>query len=328
MKDEKTFAMRLSMVYELKKTTGVDRRSAEFKKPDPSPSPMVVTNAGLDGSGHSHAMGHLEYVLVPKPFVEMAVALVLEQGDVWDEGVSSLLSDPPIPAENLARALLPDSVGHRKTMRRRLTAIFSADVVGFCRLMNENEVATVSRLTSYRQLMTAHIETYRGRVVDSAGDNLLAEFPSVVDAVQCAVRVQRGFQELNKALPENHRMEFRIGINLGEVIDQGDRIYGDGVNIAARLQGIADPGGLCISETAYDQIENKLPLEYEYLGKREVKNIPKPVTAYRVVLERKRLRNSKEDRGIPESPRRKLLGVLNSVFCLFTGSKLSAAHKP
>jgi adenylate cyclase len=132
--------------------------------------------------------------------------------------------------------------------------------------------------------MASLIKQHRGRVVDSPGDNLLAEFSSVVDAVQCAVAVQTEIQTRNAELPDNRRMEFRIGINLGDVIDEEDRIYGDGVNIAARLEALADPAGICVSKTAFDQIETKLPLGYEYLGEQSVKNIPKPVGAYRVLM--------------------------------------------
>jgi adenylate cyclase len=170
-------------------------------------------------------------------------------------------------------------------VKRKLSAILSADVEGYSRLMAEDEVATVQTLTTYREVMTGLIQQHRGRVVDSPGDNLLAEFSSVVDAVQCAVAVQKEFQARNAELPEERRMEFRIGINLGDVIEEGDRIYGDGVNIAARLEALAEPGGICISKTAFDQIETKLPLGYEYLGNQTVKNIPKPVGAYRVTME-------------------------------------------
>jgi adenylate cyclase len=169
--------------------------------------------------------------------------------------------------------------------KRKLTAILSADVAGYSRLMAEDESATVKTLEAYREVMSTLIMQHRGRVIDSPGDNLLAEFTSVVDAVQCAVAVQKEFQARNAELPENRRMEFRIGVNLGDVIEEGERIYGDGVNIAARLEALADPGGICISKTAFDQIETKLPLGYEYLGEQEVKNIPKPVAAYRVLLE-------------------------------------------
>jgi len=169
--------------------------------------------------------------------------------------------------------------------KRKLTAVFSADVAGYSRLMGEDEAATVKTLETYKQVMFTLIKQHRGRVIDSPGDNLLAEFASVVDAVQCAVAVQKELQARNAELPENRRMQFRIGINLGDVIEEGDRIYGDGVNIAARLESCADPGGICVSKTAFDQIESKLPLGYEFLGEQEVKNIAKPVGAYRVLME-------------------------------------------
>jgi adenylate cyclase len=169
--------------------------------------------------------------------------------------------------------------------KRKLTTVFSADVAGYSRLMAEDESATVKTLETYREVMASLIKQHRGRVVDSPGDNVLAEFASVVDAVQCAVAVQKEFQARNLELPENRRMEFRIGINLGDVIEEGERIYGDGVNIAARLEALADLGGICVSKTAFDQIETKLPLGYEFLGEQIVKNIPKPVGAYRVLME-------------------------------------------
>ncbi|MBL7217954.1 MAG: adenylate/guanylate cyclase domain-containing protein [Desulfobacteraceae bacterium] len=148
-----------------------------------------------------------------------------------------------------------------KDFKRKLSAIFSADVAGYSRLMGEDEAATVEAITTYREIMGGLIRQHRGRVVDSPGDNLLAEFASVVDAVQCAVAVQKEFQARNAGLPENRKMELRIGINLGDVIEEEDRIYGDGVNIAARLEALADPGGICVSKTAFDQIETKLPLD-------------------------------------------------------------------
>jgi TolB-like protein/class 3 adenylate cyclase/Flp pilus assembly protein TadD len=167
--------------------------------------------------------------------------------------------------------------------KRRLTAILSADVEGYSRLMREDEEATVRTITTYRTAVTHLIQQYRGRVVDSPGDNILAEFSSVVDAVNCAVEIQRELAERNVELPENRRMQFRIGINLGDVLEEGERIYGDGVNIAARMEGLAEGGGICISGTAYDAVETKLGLEYEYLGEQQVKNIPKPVRVYRVL---------------------------------------------
>jgi adenylate cyclase len=169
--------------------------------------------------------------------------------------------------------------------KRKLTAILSADAVEYSRLMGEDEEATVRILTAYREVLSTLIQQHNGHVLDSPGDNLLAEFVSVVDAVQCAVAVQKEIKARNDELPENRRMQFRIGINLGDVIQEEGRIYGDGVNIAARLEGLAEPGGICISKTAFDHIETKLPYGYEFLGDQTVKNIPKPVGAYRVLME-------------------------------------------
>jgi len=167
-------------------------------------------------------------------------------------------------------------------MERKLAAIFSADVKGYSRLMGDNEEATIRTLTAYRQVMTTLIQQHRGRVVDSPGDNLLAEFASAVDAVQGAVAIQQELKVRNADLPAHRRMEFRIGINVGDVVTEDERLYGDGVNIAARLEGLAEPGGLCISGTVHDQVENKLALSYEYLGEQTVKNIEKPVRVWRV----------------------------------------------
>jgi adenylate cyclase len=167
-------------------------------------------------------------------------------------------------------------------MERKLAAILSADVKGYSRLMGEDEVATIRTLTTYREVMGALIRQYHGRVVDSPGDNLLAEFASVVDAVQGAMEIQRALKARNADLPAPRRMEFRIGLNLGDVVVEGERIYGDGVNIAARLEGLADGGGICISGSVYEQVESKLALTYEYMGEQTVKNISKPVRVYRV----------------------------------------------
>lgn len=169
-----------------------------------------------------------------------------------------------------------------ESFKRKLTAILSADVEGYSRLMGEDEDATIRTLTAYRELMSTLIQKHRGRVVDSPGDNLLAEFLSVVDAVRCAVEVQEELRVRNAELPENRRMVFRIGINLGDVVEEGERIYGDGINIAARVEGIAEGGGICISGTVYDSIKNKLSLSYESLGEHTVKNIKEPVRVYRM----------------------------------------------
>ena len=169
--------------------------------------------------------------------------------------------------------------------KRKLSAILSADVKGYSRLMREDELSTVRTLEAYREVMTTIIQRYRGRVVDSPGDNLLAEFASVVDAVESAVEIQEKLKSRNDELPENRRMPFRIGINLGDVIEEGERIYGDGVNIAARVEGLAEAGGICVSGTVFEHVKDKLGFGYEYLGEQEVKNIPEPVRIYRVRME-------------------------------------------
>jgi class 3 adenylate cyclase len=156
--------------------------------------------------------------------------------------------------------------------KRKLTAILSADVVGYSRLMGDNEDATIRTLTNYREVMGNLIQLHRGRLVDSTGDNLLAEFASAVDAVNCAVEIQKKLTERNADLPDGRKMQFRIGVNVGDVVKKEDRIYGDGVNIAARVEKVAKAGGICISGRVYDQVENKLELSYEFLGEQKVKN--------------------------------------------------------
>jgi len=170
-------------------------------------------------------------------------------------------------------------------VKRKLTAILSADVKGYSRLMGADEEWTLRTLNAYKEVMGSLIQQHRGRVVGTEGDRVLAEFASVVDSVQCSVEIQQVLRAKNAMLPENRRMEFRIGINLGDVIEEGNTIYGDGVNIAARLEGLAEAGGICISESAYQQIENKLPLRYDYLGEHAVKNIAKPVRVYKAQIE-------------------------------------------
>jgi len=174
-----------------------------------------------------------------------------------------------------------------KDVKRKLTAILSADVQGYSRLMGDDEQATVETITAYRKVMTDLIQGHHGRVVDAKGDNVLAEFSSVVDAIQCAVEIQKELKVKNADLPEQRRMAFRIGVNLGDVIEKEDTIYGDGVNIAARLESLADGGGICISGTAFDQVGKKLSLGYEYLGEQTVKNIEKPIRVYKVLVDPK-----------------------------------------
>jgi adenylate cyclase len=168
---------------------------------------------------------------------------------------------------------------------RKLAAILSADVVGYSRLMAEDEAGTIRTLTDYREAIRTLVEQHHGRVVDAPGDNLLAEFPNALDAVQCAVEIQGVLRVRNQSLPEPRRMLFRIGVHLGDITLEGERVYGDGVNIAARLEGLAEPGGICISATVQEQVESKFDVGFEDLGEQEVKNIPRPVRVYRIRTE-------------------------------------------
>ena len=170
--------------------------------------------------------------------------------------------------------------------RRKLAAILSADVFGYSRLMQDDEAATVETLTKYRNVYSDFVTRHDGRVVDSPGNNILAEFDSPVEAVQCAVEIQRELGRRNLQLAEHRQMHFRIGINLGDILSRDDgTLYGDGVNIAARLEGMAEPGGICLSETVYMQIDGKVEATFENFGGHKVKNITKPVRTYRVVMD-------------------------------------------
>src|SRR5712664_1766676 len=170
-------------------------------------------------------------------------------------------------------------------VERKLTAILCADVYGYSRLMGGDEEATLVTLTAHRKIIDSLIEQHHGRFVNSAGDSVLAEFASVVEAVNCAVDIQTALKAENARLPPERRMEFRIGVNLGDVMVEGDQIYGDGVNVAARLESLAEPGGICISGSVHEQLGNKLALSYEDLGEQAVKNIAKPVRVLRLMLE-------------------------------------------
>jgi class 3 adenylate cyclase/pimeloyl-ACP methyl ester carboxylesterase len=171
-------------------------------------------------------------------------------------------------------------------VERHLAAILAADVAGYSRLMGADEVGTLARLTTHRrELLNPAIAMHRGHIANTAGDSVLAEFASVVDAVTCAIAIQRGMSERNTQLPSDQRVEFRIGINLGDVLAEGTDIFGDGVNVAARLQSIADRGGICISRQVLDQVEGKLDLTYRELGRQNLKNIAKPVEVYAIHLD-------------------------------------------
>jgi adenylate cyclase len=172
-----------------------------------------------------------------------------------------------------------------ESFKRKLTAILSADVIGYSLLMRDDEEATVRNIAAHRVLISDIIQQHHGRVVDSPGDNILAEFASVVNAVNGAIKIQQEIKKNNKDTAEDRRMEFRIGINLGDVIEEEERIYGDGVNIAARVEGLAAAGGISISGTVYEHIKDKLSLGYHFLGEQNVKNIPEPVRIYRLLTE-------------------------------------------
>ena len=166
---------------------------------------------------------------------------------------------------------------------RRLTAILAADVAGYSRLMGQDEEGTHERLKAHlRDLIEPKIAEHRGRIVKNTGDGLLAEFQSVVGAVRCAVEIQRGMAEREPQVPDQQRIRFRIGINLGDVIAEEHDIFGDGVNVAARLEALAEPGGICVSRVVRDQVRDRLDYAFEDLGEQQVKNIARPVRVYRV----------------------------------------------
>lgn len=175
--------------------------------------------------------------------------------------------------------------GNEYQYKRRLAAILSADVKGYSRLMGKDELHTIRTLNESRELIAASVGKHQGRIVDSTGDNILSEFDSVVNAMMCAVSMQKEIYDKNAEIPNNRKMLFRVGINLGDIIIDDDRIYGDGVNVAARIEALADGGGICISKNVYDQVKNKVNLKFEYLGEKAVKNISDPVQVYKVDME-------------------------------------------
>ena len=186
-------------------------------------------------------------------------------------------------------------------VERRLAAIFAADVAGYSRLMGEDEEGTHERLKAHlRDLVDPKIKEHRGRVVKNTGDGMLAEFSSVVEAVRCAAEVQRGMAERNAETPEDKRITFRVGINLGDVIAEPNDIYGDGVNVAARLEGLAEPGGICVSRVVRDQVHDKLDFAFEDMGEQQVKNIARPVRVYRIPLAE--MARTKAPLPLPDKP--------------------------
>jgi adenylate cyclase len=195
---------------------------------------------------------------------------------------------------------------------RKLTAIMSADIKGYSILMADDEVFTIKMLNEYRSIMSNCIGQYNGRVVDSPGDNVLAEFASAVDALQCAVEIQKKLKKENDRLVQSKRLEFRIGVNIGDVILDGNRIYGDGVNVASRIEGLAEPGGVCLSKSAYEQIKKKLDFGFEYMGEHPVKNISEPVSVYKVLVDSERSQPLVEEQlELPDKPSIAVLPFVN-----------------
>jgi adenylate cyclase len=168
------------------------------------------------------------------------------------------------------------------SIKRRLAAILAADIAGYGRLMGKDEAATVRDLKGHQAVILPLVSRHGGRIIDTAGDGILAEFPSVIGATECAVEIQTVMAARNEDVPEHRRMLFRIGINLGDVIHDETRIYGDGINVAARLEGLAEPAGVLVSRAVHDQVRDRLDLAFEDLGERELKNIARPVRVYRV----------------------------------------------
>src|SRR5213079_65703 len=175
-------------------------------------------------------------------------------------------------------------MAEERLLNRRLAAILAADIAGYSRLMHEDEAATVRDLKAHQSVILPLIGRHGGRVIDTAGDGILAEFPSVIGATECAVQIQTVMAERSAGVPEHRRMRLRVGINLGDVIHDDARIYGDGINIAARLETLAEPGGVLVSSTVYDHVRGKLPFTFVDAGERQLKNIEQPVRTYRVLI--------------------------------------------
>ena len=205
---------------------------------------------------------------------------------------------------------------------RKLSAVLYADVVDYSRLTGKDEEGTHRRLSEYLDLLSDHIEDHHGRVVHYAGDAVLAEFDTVVDAVSCGVDIQNDLHARNEALPEDQRVWFRIGVNLGDVIVDRHDIYGDGVNIAARLEGLADPGGICLSGTVHDALGNRLELGYAYMGEQQVKNIAQPVRTYRVIFDWTEPARDPVFGAAVRSARRKL-ALFGSVIVMMTAAAVA-----
>ena len=208
----------------------------------------------------------------------------------------------------------PPKDEQQPSLERKLATIMMADVAGYSRMMGENEERTVQILRGHREIFDALLQLHHGRIFNTAGDAILAEFPSAVEAVRCATEIQSAWRTRNEHLPEEQRMWFRIGINLGDVIVQGGDLLGDGVNVAARIQTIAEPGGVCISGSVYDQIQNKLTLQFKVMGERSFKNIAQPIRTFSIAEANG---SAMPVTSAPERPKgRKLTGIIAAVIAL------------
>ncbi|MCP4024415.1 MAG: adenylate/guanylate cyclase domain-containing protein [Desulfobacteraceae bacterium] len=253
---------------------------AQKERSNNNQGPMAVVSSKTNNQQDLPQDQHIDFVLIPFKHFQPDTSC--------DTGVSTspLDNSPTEIHEHFTVVKFPQTqkpgtqlIGPQD---RRLMAVLVADVVGYCRLMHTDETFTVNCLNAYKRLMAHQIESYGGRLVDAIGDNLMATFPSVANAVQCSVNMQHCIKEKNHDLPEAKQMKFRMGIHLGDVVCHGRQIYGDTVNIAARLQSIAEPGGIRISNAVHEQVMHKLDLSYDTLGEQRLKNIPYPMAVYRV----------------------------------------------
>ena len=213
-------------------------------------------------------------------------------------------------------------------VHRRLAAILAADVVGYSRLMEADEEGTARSLRGCRQFIDGLIRDHRGRVFGSAGDSVIAEFASPVEAVRCAVEIQLRLGARNDDVPEDRRMNFRIGVNLGDVMIEDDNLLGEGVNVASRLESLADAGGVCLSQPVLDQVKKRLGLGYQYLGKQRVKNIKEPIRAYRVLaspedaMRKRRRRAAIASVAVAAS----IIGLIGVVIGAFIGAQKASQY--
>jgi adenylate cyclase len=192
-------------------------------------------------------------------------------------------------------------------MKRKIAAIMAADIAGYSKLVAEDEEETLRRLTAYRDVFADFISRFSGRIFNTAGDAVLAEFPSAVEAVRCAIDIQESIRTRNLAYPSSRQMSFRIGITIGDVVERDGDLLGDGVNIAARLGGLARPGGICVSRTVYEQVSNKLSVEFVDIGDQSVKNLPLPIHCYTVALGSD---PQFQKMASPQTPRRSIMSVI------------------